>query len=165
MSRWPLVVSIVALAACRTSADRPPQKSRPAEAIAEPEAAACDHGDDAACDRLTGAYLHAHANDKAAALQQRLCDSGRRYFCPSYALVLYEGRGIPQDRMRAILLFQSTCQYDPKGCGEYGALYVGGQGVRQDVQFGLELLELACRNHDEQSCRDIARVRGAPPPR
>ncbi|MCC6898686.1 MAG: sel1 repeat family protein [Polyangiaceae bacterium] len=114
----------------------------------------------------------ARSAEKAALLNKRLCESGRRYFCPTYAFVLFLGRGVPKDGARARQLFAENCQHDPKACSEYGSLIAVGTGVPQDLEFGVFLLDLACRERNAMACRDLQRLRaqglypkdGASPP-
>ena len=128
---------------------------KPAAGAVDADQKACDAGDDKACERFTLTLLHGSRDAEAAALNQRLCDGGRRYFCPTYAFILAEGRGVPRDRAHARALFEASCQYDPNGCSEYGNLYATGNGVARDLELGHFLLDLACKNHDEQACKEL----------
>lgn len=101
--------------------------------------------------------------EKAAALNKRLCETGRRYFCPTYAFVLAVGSGVPKDRDQARRLFKENCLHDPKACSEYGSLFAAGTGMPQDLELGVELLGLACRYQDAQACQDLGRIEAAVP--
>jgi TPR repeat protein len=132
---------------------------------AEPCRRDCERGDDRACEELTGMYLRGvgveHSDVKAAALNKRLCESGRRYFCPSYAFVLWVGKGLPQDKAAARRLFDETCRYDSVACAEYGSLIVGGTNMPQDFETGAHLLDLACHDGAARACTDLRRIKGA----
>lgn len=119
----------------------------------------CNAGRDSACDKLTSMYLRgdgvAKSKAAAAALSKRLCESGRKYFCPSYAFVLAQGFGISRDLKRARQLFIESCRHDPTACWDYGRLYLRGRGVSRNVAFGRLLLQLACKAKHAKACRDL----------
>lgn len=152
-------------------AAEPPYTSDQAEqtrcepGLLQPCDRACKEGDNAACEQLTAMYLRGigveRSDRAAAALNRRLCQQGRRYFCPTYAFVLLTGRGVPMDGERARELFADNCQYDPKACSEYGSLVAAGTGVPQDLVMGTYLLDLACRHGDAQACNDLRRVQAS----
>lgn len=116
----------------------------------------CERGTDAACDQLQARYVKTRRRVESAALVQRLCEGGRRAYCPTYAFVLAEGLGVPRDRARARQLFDETCKDDPTGCSEFGNLYTSGTGVAQDFELGCVLLKHACTHRDEQACGELA---------
>jgi len=115
----------------------------------------CDEGTDAACEQLEGRYLEAKRPAEVTALVKRLCEGGRRYFCPTYAFVLAVGDNVPRDRGRALQLFNDTCKDDPRGCSEYGNLFIAGLGVPKDLDLGCILARHACTHGDQDACRDL----------
>ncbi|MBI4954322.1 MAG: sel1 repeat family protein [Myxococcales bacterium] len=139
-----------------------------APGLAAPCERACDAGDDRACELLTAMYLRGdgvpRSDAQAAALNRRLCEQGRRYFCPTFAFVLAEGRGMPADRARARELFVATCAADATACSEYGHLYATGTGVARDLELGHLLLDLACRAGEARACDDLRHFTPAPTP-
>jgi len=122
----------------------------------------CEHGDNAACEKLIAMYLNGNgverSREKAAMSYKRWCEAGRRYFCPPYAFVLLLGDGVPQDKPRARQMFKENCQHDPKGCGEFGSLLAIGYGVPQDLALGVYLLEVGCTYDDDASCLDLRKL-------
>jgi TPR repeat protein len=129
-----------------------------------PLSQACDEGSDDACERLLAQHLskRSYAGNRAAAsLAKRLCESDRKYFCPTYAFALARGDGVAADLDAAKTLFDATCQHDPLGCGEYGSLYAGGIArITPDLSMARFLLGLACKHKDERSCRDLQTISG-----
>lgn len=152
---------ILALAACQGAAPNP---ERPKETCASGSASACardcETGDDKACDTVTLMYLRGVDGDdeKAASLMKRLCESGRRRYCPSYAFALAQGKGTPKDEARARELFTTTCEYDPSACSQYGNLYAAGNGVPKDIDLAHLLLDLACTHLDTQACEELGQL-------
>ena len=175
-SRLAVAVAVVAALGASAGCDEtaPRERAEPdrpivvacAPGLIEPCERACQGGDDKACEQLTATYLRGQAGpggrEKAARLNQGLCESGRRYFCPTFALALMEGDGVPRDVARARKLFETTCGDDPVACSEYGSLYVAGRGVKRDLAVGRFLLELACRHREPQACRELQYLAPAP---
>ena len=123
----------------------------------------CDNGDDAACTKLQELYLRyggtrSERSVKHAQLVMRLCEQGRKTFCPNFAFALAVGDGISQDIPRAKQLFVSTCSFNPSACGEFGNLYINGLGVKKDIELGKFLLTLACKERDANSCKDLESI-------
>lgn len=149
------LLCVAVLVACRSATQAPNCEV----GQLEPCERACERGDNAACELLTEMYLRGvgveRSEEQAAKLNKRLCESGRRYFCPTYAFVLFVGRGVTMDRARARVLFAENCQHDPRACSEYGSLIAVGTGVPRDLELGVFLLELACRERDALACRDL----------
>jgi TPR repeat protein len=115
----------------------------------------CNGGTNGACETLQGVYLKGGRRDESTALVKRLCESGRKYFCPTFAFVLDLGDGVPRDRVRARQLFEETCEHDPKACSEFGSLYLAGTAtVARDVELGCFLADRACALGDQDACRD-----------
>ncbi|MGE0551639.1 MAG: hypothetical protein AB7O24_26560 [Kofleriaceae bacterium] len=99
-------------------------------------------------------------HEEASQLYKRLCEGGRKFFCPSHAFGLATGDGIAPDRGHARRLFEETCQYDPKACSEFGNLYMAGTPrLPRDPEMGSFLLDLACRYRDAEACRELADYR------
>lgn len=119
----------------------------------------CNQGNNGSCEQLESMYLTGvgvpKSPEKVAALDKRLCEEGRRYFCPNYAMLLSEGVGLQKDRARAKELFTSDCQYNPTACSEFGSLYTTGKGVPKDEELGRFLLTLACQHNDKLACREL----------
>lgn len=118
----------------------------------------CEGGDDAACETLTLSYLRWNTDagrQKASALSQKLCDTGREAFCNAYAMALATGSGVKPDRERARMLFEAHCHRDPKACSEYGSLFAAGRGVEQDLGLAHLLLGEACDHEDALACEEL----------
>jgi len=166
----PLAASylVIGVLACSKGSEPPAElaSARPATATDacndEPGCLrACDAGNNTACDTLTSIYLKENRRDDATRLVKRLCEGKRRYFCPSFAFSLALGEGIAADRARARQLFEDTCPDDPRGCSEFGNLFMAGRGVPLDVELGSLLLDLACKHRDQDACRELAQFRAA----
>lgn len=163
-----VVVFVLAIVACSKGGEPPPGPGNTASTTSSCKAGneqaceeACDRGDNPSCDQLTLIYLQTKRRAEASALSRRLCDAGRKFFCPTYAFALAEGDGVRQDRALARKLFEQSCEHDPNGCSEFGNLYMSGTGVQQDLEVGSFLLELACRHRDQQACRELAAFKAA----
>ncbi|MCA9666649.1 MAG: sel1 repeat family protein [Myxococcales bacterium] len=165
--RGVLLLAMVVASGCskRRSAGKDPSAAKPARCSNRQQCLArCERGVDRACERLTGMYLRGTAGKQseveAALLNKRLCERGRRYFCPTYAFVLAVGRGVAQDTTKARALFRDTCHFDPVACREYGSLFARGRGVERDIGLGILLLDLACRAKHAFACAELDELRG-----
>jgi TPR repeat protein len=149
------IAAMLLAAACSKTGEPPPPAAEVRGSEESRLLRQCDGGTNAACESLETLYLQANRRADVTALVKRLCDGGRRYFCPTFAFALANGDGIAADPGRARQLFTDTCKDDPNGCSEYGSLYVAGRGVKKDDDLGCFLLDLACTYHDDAACRDV----------
>jgi len=108
-----------------------------------------------------------HDEQRAVDLFRHGCDVGEGSACFNLASLHHEGRAVPLDRPRSIVLMRASCagfseqvtrdypraaQLLEKGCdgdvalscGALGDLYAKGLGVRQDAKRASTLWRRAC---------------------
>ncbi len=118
----------------------------------------CDAGQATACAELADLYYNATGVpqdfDRSATLLLKACDldnfeacyeAGRRYSS-------HEEVTNPDSKL-AVKLFQKACTAEVlHSCQLLGLQYFHGNGVAQDETRGLQLIQSACDNGDQEAC-------------
>ncbi len=121
--------------------------------------AGCNHGDAAACDRLSQAYDSEHGvpSDAAIALDlaRRACDAKQAGACRRVAADLR--RGIRLDPEKSAALMRHACilgNWD--ACNDLGDAYEHGIGVAADVTRAAGMYHDACAHDSAWGCVSLA---------
>jgi TPR repeat protein len=158
--RWVLALGLLAACGDAKVDDAPRSAAPAASSQVDFLDGACQRGNDLACEKLWTAHKRgegtAQSTEKATELMRRLCEEGRRNFCPGFALSLHQGEGIAADPPRARQLFIDTCAFDPVACSEFGNLFSIGLGLKKDLAMARLLLDLACREREPKACEELA---------
>ena len=122
-------------------------------------AAGCDHGDAAACERLSQAYGWGRGVplDAAVALDlaRRACDGKQAGACRRVAADLR--RGIRPDPEKSTALMRHACLLgDWDACNDLGDAYEHGIGVAADVTRAAGMYHDACAHDSAWGCASLA---------
>ena len=109
---------------------------------------ACDLGSAAACTRLAE-FMAGDGRDGLAAA----CEHRDGVACFVLASVFEAGQAVPQDRLRAVGLFEQGCaRGSPAACDRAGESYLRGAGGRADPVTAARLFDMACRGSYSPAC-------------
>jgi TPR repeat protein len=90
-----------------------------------------------------------------AAMARRGCDSGELEQCETLAILYLNGKGVPKDVSKAVMMFEQACQRrDMASCDDLGALYATGTGRPADLTHARQLFDKVCSGGEEQGCDD-----------
>lgn len=119
----------------------------------------CSQGHAPSCMRSAELAL---TEDNAAAASELLaeaCRAGDGGGCAQLALMLRDGKGVPQDLTQAAAFYQRGCELgSAKGCSGWGSLLMRGQGVPQSLAQALTLFSKACSTGGEDSAEGCAHL-------
>jgi TPR repeat protein len=112
----------------------------------------CDLGSPTACTRLTE-FMAGNGRDEITAA----CQHGDGVACSVLASVFQAGKAVPQDRRRALELFEQGCiRGSPAACDRAGQGYLSGDSGRADAVAAARLFDMACRGGHSPACAEVA---------
>ena len=120
---------------------------------------ACRYGQTARCADLAGLYQRGkgvrRSLETARALYQSTCTAGVASSCHEIGQIYLEMS--PPQFETAAKTFFDACEggYSPS-CTRYGALAISGQGVEQNLVFGLRYMNKGCEAGDLEGCLALA---------
>ena len=90
----------------------------------------------------------------AAAAFDRACKLGAHVACVNLGALVYVGKGVPADRVRAEQLFATTCfKGDPGACGEQASALLNiRMDHPRDGRGGFGFMQRACKGGEEDAC-------------
>ena len=121
----------------------------------------CNSGDTYRCQLLGQAYASGKlgAPDTAKAMvyfakgcDPALDDSWHTFGCVDLALGYLHGRGVAQDKLRAIKMLTKLCDGQGGACFVLGKIYYRGDVVVQDLGKARDRFEDGCDANDNTSC-------------
>lgn len=126
---------------------------------------ACRYGDGDAC--LTGPLMATRGvRIRPATHEQRLvheaeaCATGVGDGCAEYGQHLFDGAGVPQDRVRAVAIFRQGCAANSgESCARLGVAAGLGQGMVRDDDAAARWFERACDLDSANGCFNLSRAR------
>lgn len=88
---------------------------------------------------------------------QALCAAGVARSCFNLAVMLEEGKAVPQDKVRAVQHFQQACDGGvAAGCLSLGVIHDEGKGVAKDPAKAARLFQKACEGGAAMGCFRLA---------
>lgn len=95
----------------------------------------------------------------AGELLAKACERDHANACADLGLFAMLGRGIPEDRPRAVTLLERACKLEVRTCGHLATAYEDGMGVSEDLARARVLYDQACGAGDQEACSALARIR------
>jgi hypothetical protein len=134
------------------------------------QVASCERGNLADCNAAGVAYDNAGLPAQALPYFHKVCDGGEPVGCSNLGELYFDGRGVTQDRARALQLFASACQDDQRASGCAGVCvswFTAGSLTSQLLASCTNAVQASCDSGNPWMCPHagrLARSTAAVPP-
>jgi TPR repeat protein len=115
----------------------------------------CDGSAWDACKLLGDIYAEGEHEDLPLAFKvvERACGAGHQPSCVSAGSMLWLGKGVPKDTVRAASLLEKACGADAAiGCTILGNVLLSGDGVSGDIEHVRSVYEQGCTANNPLGC-------------
>jgi serine/threonine-protein kinase len=126
-------------------------------------ASGCKAGNAAVCSQLAGWYEQTvtvkDGDAKAVTYYSKACDGSFPLACRKLGYKLLFGKGIPEDKRRAMALLAKACdQSDYESCDVLAEIYHNGEDVTKDDARAMQLYNRSCSLGEDFGCKWAARL-------